>query len=339
MSAAPRVAFLTHGGPDIGLGHVARCLSLARALAADGARGVFLLGMEARVTSAVEAAGFDAVETDWESAAAAAGDLVAALRPEALVVDSYAVSGALLDLLRPLVGQLVAIDDLADRPLPVHTVVNGAAGADHLEYRGGLPETVYLLGPRYALLDAAYAAAPERKTRPSVERVLVTLGGSSHPAALRAVVQAALSLGTAAVDVPVGPFAGEAVADAIGDARVVVHRGISALRPLMLAADVAISGAGMTLYELAATATPVVSVTMAPNQRPNAAAFERAGAALTAGSADHPDLGTIVARHLGRLAADAALREQLGAAGRRVVDGQGASRVARELASMPSPRR
>lgn len=339
MSAAPRVAFLTHGGPAIGLGHVVRSLSLARAFAGDGARVVFLVGREARVASAVEAAGFDALETDWEISGAVARALVAALRPEMLVVDSYAVSGALLDLLRPLVGQLVAIDDLADCPLPVHTVVNGGIDAEHLEYRGGLPETVYLLGPRYALLDPAYAAAPERRTRASVERVLVTLGGGSHPAALRAVVQATLSLGTAAVDVPVGPFADEGVADAIEDVRVVVHRGVSALRSLMLAADLAISGAGMTLYELAATATPIVSLTMAPNQRPNAAAFERAGAALAAGSADHPDLGATVARHLECLGADAALREKLGVAGRRLVDGQGASRVARELASMPSRRR
>jgi len=138
--------------------------------------------------------------------------------------------------------------------------------------------------------------------------------------------------------VAAGPFAGEAAADAIEDARVVVHRGVTALRPLMLAADVAVSGAGMTLYELAATATPTVSVTMAPNQRPNAVAFERAGAALAAGSADHPDLCATVAKHLGALAADVALREKLGAAGRGLVDGQGASRVARELVSMPSPR-
>ena len=338
MNAAPRIAFLTHGGPAIGFGHVARCLALAHALAADGARVVFLVGREARVTSAIEAAGFDTVETDWESAGAAARDLVAALRPEALVVDSYVVSGALLASLRPLVGQLVAIDDLADRPLPVHTVVNGGIDAEHLEYRGGLPETVYLLGPRYALLDPVYAAAPARRTRASVRRVLVTLGGGAHPAALGAAVRAALSLGPAAVDVAVGPFAGEAVADAIEDARVVVHRGVSPLRPLMLAADLAVSGAGMTLYELAATATPIVSLTMAPNQRPNAAAFERAGAMLAAGAADHPDLCATVTRHLGRLFADAELREKLGAAGRRLVDGQGASRVARELASMASPR-
>ena len=37
MTVAPRVAILTHGGPVIGFGHVARCVSLARAFAGDGA--------------------------------------------------------------------------------------------------------------------------------------------------------------------------------------------------------------------------------------------------------------------------------------------------------------
>ncbi|HEY4907947.1 MAG TPA: hypothetical protein VIJ73_00505, partial [Methylomirabilota bacterium] len=66
------------------------------------------------MTRVVAAAGFEVVETDWESAGATARDLVEALRPDALVVDSYSVSGALLETLRPLVGQLVAIDDMAD---------------------------------------------------------------------------------------------------------------------------------------------------------------------------------------------------------------------------------
>lgn len=330
MSAGPRFAFLTHGGPAIGLGHVGRCLSLARALDTVGARVVFLVGREARVTDAVEAAGFDVVETDWERAETAAREAVAGLRPDTLVVDSYAVSSALLDSLRPVVGHLVAIDDIADRPLPVHTVVNGAAGAERLEYRGGLAETVYLLGPHYALLDPVYATAPERRTRHSVERVLVTLGGGSHPAALQAVMRGALSLDTAAVDLVVGPFAGDEAPGVTENARVVVHRRVPMLRTLMLEADVAVSGAGMTLLELAATATPTVFLTLAPNES-NSSAFERAGAALSAGSPGAPDVGAAVALNLKRLAGDPNLRESLGASARRLVDGQGAQRVAQAL--------
>jgi UDP-2,4-diacetamido-2,4,6-trideoxy-beta-L-altropyranose hydrolase len=330
MSEGARVAFLTHGGPAVGLGHISRCLALGRALSAEGARVVFLLGREPRATGAVEAAGFDAVETDWERTAAEARKVVADLRPATLVVDSYAVTGELLDSLRPLTGRLVAIDDIADRPLPVHAVVNGAAGAGGLEYRGGLPETVYLLGPRYALLDAAFGAPPERTTRAVVERVLVTVGGGAQSAALRAAVPAALSLGTVAVDVVVGPFANEWTGGALDDPRVVVHRGLSLLRPLMLAADLAVSGAGMTLLELAATATPTVFLRLAPNES-NGTAFERAGAALPAGFPDAADCRATIALELKRLAGDAVLRESLGSSARRLVDGQGALRVAQAL--------
>ena len=167
----------------------------------------------------------------------------------------------------------------------------------------------------------------------------MTVGGGSHPAAVQAVVRAALSLDTATVDLVAGPFAREGVTDAIENPRMIVHRGVSTLRSLMLAADVAVSGAGMTLLELAATATPTVFLTLAANQRPNAAAFELAGAGVAAGSADHPDLAVTVARCLERLAADAALRERLGAAARRLVDGQGARRVAQEMALLLSLRR
>jgi len=330
MSVPPRVAFLTHGGPAIGLGHVVRCLSLARALAAAGASVSFFAGRGARVAAMIDAAGFDVTEGNWEESPTAARELVAAHRPEMLVVDSYAVTGAMLDTLHPLVGRLVAIDDIADRPLPVHTVINGAAGAGQLDYRGGLPSTEYLLGPRYALLDPAYAEEPARHTRPSVERVLVTLGGGSHPSTLDTICRAVLTLDGVTVDVVAGPLTEAGEADEIADARVVVHRGVSPLRPLMLAADVAVSGAGMTLLELAATATPTVYLMLAPNES-NSTVFERAGAALAAGSSRAPDLSATVALQLKRLAGDAALRESLGMRARRLVDGRGAQRVARAL--------
>ena len=53
----------------------------------------------------------------------------------------------------------------------------------------------------------------------------------------------------------------------------------------------------MTLHELAATATPIVAVSTAGNQRPNFDAFERAGAALGAGAAGDPGLSGAIVLH------------------------------------------
>ena len=109
----------------------------------------------------------------------------------------------------------------------------------------------------------------------------------------------------------------------------VIHRDRFGLRELMLRADLAVSGAGVTLSELAATATPMVAVALADNQRANFEAFTKAGLALGAGAAGDPDLSDAIEETVKRLAGDGALRATMGARGRALVDGHGASRVAR----------
>ena len=82
----------------------------------------------------------------------------------ALVVDSYAFSS---DDLRALGDgrAVVVFDDTADRELPVDLVINGAAGAGRLAYRGDT-RTRYLRGPHYLALGPEFAeAAPRDRAR------------------------------------------------------------------------------------------------------------------------------------------------------------------------------
>lgn len=341
--SALRVAFVTHGDSGIGLGHVTRSLALGRAFATDGAEVRYLVSPDGRVADLLRRASVIAVEIPWEADPRQAFEALAGVGPDIVVVDSYAASPEFLAALRSLSGQVVALDDLADRPLPVHVVVNGGVGAERLSYRGA-PDTVFLLGPRYALVDPGYGAIPSRRAEDPVRRVVVMLGGAPDSAALRAAVAAAdASLDGVTIDVAVGPFAGtrsevEAVRLRAGN-RLVVHRGLAGLRGLMLGADLAIAGAGMTLYELAATATPTIMVAMAENQAANVDAFERAGAALRAGSAGQPDLEAALRSAVQRLVGDPSVRTALAGRARDLVDGHGAPRVAREIASLMPTRR
>lgn len=343
MISAPRVAFITHGGPAIGLGHVSRCLALGRAFAADGADVRFVVNPDRQLTALLQRTSVMAAEVDWEADPGPVFESLAALGPDVVVVDSYGASAEFLSTLRPVAGQVVAVDDLADRPLPVHVVVNGGVAAEALAY-GVVTDAVLLLGPRYALVDPRYAAAPGQSPRGRVQRVFVSLGGGPQPDALATALAAVKALGDNIIaDVALGPFtAGSSELEALtrrSHSRVVVHRDISPLRDLMLAADVAISGAGMTLYELAATGTPTVIVRTADNQRLNVDGFERAGAALSGGSAGDSGLGPALESALRRLAGDPALRATVGGRARQLVDGQGALRVAREIASLIPTRR
>ena len=330
--SAGRIAFVTEGGPTVGLGHLSRCAALCRAAMADGARASFLVPDDSPVTRLLRDAGAEVLRSPWPVDPERAVRSLAALELDVIVVDSYAASSEFLASLRR-VAQVVAVDDMADRPLPVDVVVNGAAGAAELPYERRLG-TIFLLGPQYALLDPSYATAPCRAPADHVSRVLICLGGSQQEdATLAALAAVDRALDGCVVDLVAGPpGVGAGRLDAAAREarnRVVTHRDRFGLRELMLDADLAVSGAGVTLSELAATATPAVAIMLADNQRPSFRAFTRAGVALGAGATGDPDLGDAIEADVKRLAGDAALRAAMGARGRALVDGQGASRVAR----------
>ena len=333
-AAGPRIVLMPDSGPAAGLGHVSRCLALGAAAGALGARVSLLAGEDARAAGLVPAAGIETLAVAGTVTAADALEGLRGAAADVVVVDSYRASPEFFVSLRSAAAQVVAVDDLADRPLPVDVVINGGVAAETLPYRRATG-TRFLLGPRYALLDPRYAAAPTPRGAARVGRVLVSLGGGRHEARLLPVL-AALDAALDGVDVDVvvgrgGDGPRLAAAARASRNRVAIHADAAGLRELIEAADLAISGAGMTLYELAATATPTVMVCMADNQRPNVEAFERAGAALAAGERGDPGLFAVLRSALLRLAADGGLRATLGARGRALVDGQGAARVARAI--------
>jgi UDP-2,4-diacetamido-2,4,6-trideoxy-beta-L-altropyranose hydrolase len=311
MSNALTVAFAVEAGPGVGLGHLRRTQALAAVLRGRGAAVRFLVDGEA------DTAGLATDRLAWTRDSGLACAALAESRPEAVVVDSYGATPALIERLRTVTGCVVVIDDLADRDLPAHLVVNGAFHATQLPYRGA-PDTRFLLGPEYALLDPVFAVEPPRRPRAPLRRVLVTLGGDTPGARLEATVAAVRRAGPeAAIDVAVGPYSTGAVTAGEG---VTVHRGLVSLRALILAADLAVTGGGMTLYECLASETPVVGVCLADNQRANIEGLSRAGVILES----QPSLEAAIRR----LAGDPAQRRAMGVGGRTLVDGRGAERVA-----------
>jgi len=326
-----RIAFVTHGGPTIGLGHLRRCLALATAWAAEGAHVTVLIPPCAVAASIISReGGLDVLAVPWKLRPEEACSGLRQLGPDVVVVDSYDASPELFASLGEVGGCLVAVDDLADRLLPVHVVVNGGIVAEHLPYHRGA-ETLFLLGPRYALVDPRFAEAPEPRAQRQVERLLIALGGGSHADTLTdALAAAEAALGGVEVHVVAGPFT-ELGPDCARRGRIVVHRDPPDMRALMLAAEVAIAGAGVTLYELAATGTPAVVVQMADNQAPNANGFASVGGALLAGVAGQPGLRDSLEAALRRLAGSPSLRAAVAARGRALVDGAGALRAAREI--------
>ncbi len=95
----------------------------------------------------------------------------------------------------------------------------------------------------------------------------------------------------------------------------------------MAEADVAVSAAGSTCWELARMRLPSLLVAVAENQTPLAREMAAAGAAVDLGPVEQLT-ATSIAKELSALCRDQDRRMSQSAAGARLVDGQGAQRVA-----------
>jgi UDP-2,4-diacetamido-2,4,6-trideoxy-beta-L-altropyranose hydrolase len=328
-AAALDVVIRAEGGAAIGLGHLRRCFSIALGLAEIGGRWRFACvnGEAARaVTDQVETIGAPAWSAgDAEEVAAFCARTGAAL----VLVDSYDAADSYLAALRAA-GLRVAVMQDAPRAVPADIVINPAIQAEPPPGAAGR----FLGGVTYMPLRPEFR---DSDTRAGAERngILITVGGSDANGLSAALVDA---VAAAAPGVPItciaGPYFGRAdrLQDAISrvpGARLIVAP--ASMAPLMRAARVAVSGAGQTLYELAACGTPSVAIEIAGNQHPQAIALDRAGVVKLAGAAADPSIPARAASLAAALLNDESACAAMQARGRALVDGKGALRVAQVL--------
>jgi UDP-2,4-diacetamido-2,4,6-trideoxy-beta-L-altropyranose hydrolase len=329
------VAIRANGGDVVGLGHIRRCLSLGQALSRRGATVRFISNSDKAALALIAQHGFDMTPVDLENDVAQTCAALDHYRASALVVDSYEIGANYLVAMRKHVNLLAAIDDIADRHLPVDIIINGAIYAPELVY-DVLPHTILLLGVPYAILRKEFALEVERKIEGPARHFLITVGGSDSMDLTRRLIEWILQERDSVVlDVVVGPFFKDRgkifEAAARQPKQVRVHDNPGDMRSLMLRADLAITGGGQTTYELAATGTPAVAIATAEHQLPNIKALAQAGSLVYAGTADEPELKTKLLTRLGELIDGPQTRRLMSQQGCALVDGRGADRLAEAI--------
>jgi spore coat polysaccharide biosynthesis predicted glycosyltransferase SpsG len=115
---------------------------------------------------------------------------------------------------------------------------------------------------------------------------------------------------------------------------VIFHRQPPAIHELMWAADIAVSGGGQTLYELAVCGTPAVALTLGPDQKRNINGFAEAGFCLPAGAPDEITFEKTLRDQVQTLLESFEIRKQMYQTGIEIVDGRGVVRVADRLLNL-----
>ncbi|WEZ87291.1 UDP-2,4-diacetamido-2,4,6-trideoxy-beta-L-altropyranose hydrolase [Pseudomonas sp. NyZ480] len=337
-----RVLVRADASSTMGVGHIARCLTLANALRERGAQVSFACCLlDGHRREAIEQEGFEVFA--WEQPPQQPGVEpwaadIAALRevlPERagfdwVVVDHYALDARWEQAAR-VVAQLVAvIDDLADRAHVADLLLDQNFNASEALYAPLLTPTCRrLLGPRYALVRPALQQ-PAITIAPQARRVLVSFGGFDVAGMLPKTLQALSCI----EDVQVTCIAGVGHPQRGMLAQLCsmrpgweLHAYVDDLPARMAASDVFIGAGGGTTWERAALGLPSLCVSVADNQRANAQAMARAGMHLYLGDAAHVDVPAL-RQAIGLLLDNQALRQSFAERSRALVDGRGAQRMA-----------
>jgi UDP-2,4-diacetamido-2,4,6-trideoxy-beta-L-altropyranose hydrolase len=192
-----------------------------------------------------------------------------------------------------------------------------------------------LAGPRYAILSTDYALQGERILRKKANRLLISCGGSD-PKNLTLRILKGIKRVTERLDIRVicGPLFNSKLIGELRDLvklsshQIEVVNAPSTLVEHMIWCDVAIAASGLIKYELAATATPSILVSIDKSHDIINQAFTLIGSTVDLGC--EFDSQTI-AESLAMLLGNYDLRLAMSTAGRAAVDGHGAGRVVDDI--------
>ncbi len=341
-SVAKALVIRADAGPEIGTGHVMRCLALAQAWQDAGGHAIFAMAtevpnLEDRLKSEGMENAYLPVEPGSSDDAIATGNLAREMGAAWVVVDGYHFIANYQRRIKESGMQLLFIDDCGHTDhYYADIVLNQNIYAQEGLYADREPYTRLLLGTRYALLRREFLKWKKwNRDIPGVgRRILVTMGGSDPGNISLKVIKAiqALDIQDLEVKIVIGPSNSHAasLADAVHCSLFTVHRSVENIPELMAWADLAVSAAGSTCWELAFMRLPALLLVVADNQNCVADRLEVAGAAINLGrqSAVSPPE---VSRALLRLLRDRGEREAMARSGRNLVDGEGAARVVKCL--------
>lgn len=329
------------GGAAIGLGHVRRCLSVAKALRDREGFGVrFAMNDDALALEPVRAAGFGidilppgVKEIDWLLS------LAETHKPVATLLDIRTdLSAASVMRLKGADTLVAVIDDGSPRRLAADaSFYPPVPQVFALNWEGAEAEPY--VGWEWVVLGHE-AMPPFARREGGRPRILVSMGGTD-PQGLTARAARALAAlqPTFDVTVVVGPGAEARTESEIARIapRFSMVRSPNDLPKLMSEADLGVISFGVTAYELAALGVPAVYLALTEDHALSASAFERAGMGVSLGVASRVgegDVGEVVSE----LLADPAHLRAMGAAGRMNVDTRGALRIAAHVRRMVDER-
>ena len=335
-------------GPEIGVGHIMRCLSVADVLKKQEEIVFFSANEYAR--RIVNDRGFECfvLGTDYRNMQEEVGVLKETdyyKKSCSIVVDSYYVTDDYFKEIREN-KKLVYFDDYMEQAYSTDAIINYNIFADIEKYkeiyRNISKATKFILGPMYAPLRKEFSGRKQITVEDKVSNVLILAGGADPchvEKGLTDVIKEECS-GKERTGIQyhfvVGALSEDydylREAECAFPSVIKLYRDVKDMRSLMQQSDMAVSAAGSTLYELCACGVPTITYVSADNQKKAENAFVYQKLMLSAGDArEGNNFFLRLSKCIKELASDVSLRRVLADRGAQIVDGKGATRISNEI--------
>ena len=271
-----RVVFRVEGEPNIGLGHVMRCMALAQSLVKCGHEVFFVMSQSSQH--------FCLNRADWVGATLCIPQLHKTAEPEWLaqqcidlradwlVLDGYQFSQDYRHRLQSHKFKLAVFDDMNNSgALCADIVINGALNAALLDYQLTAPKALLAIGNNYQVLRQEFLQLTDKKY--STRKSLTLMFGGSDPSNLT--LRALQVLHKVHATMPITIITGAAYAQ-LHDLTELIKSSTLELTHLhdcqnmaaiLVNTKLALSAAGGSQFELLACATPSILVVVADNQK------------------------------------------------------------------------
>jgi UDP-2,4-diacetamido-2,4,6-trideoxy-beta-L-altropyranose hydrolase len=363
MSAIPPlIAIRADASSLIGSGHVRRCQSLAEALLDQGATVLFVVRAGMSGEALFDGRAFDAVflppctepaavlnddpahahwlGANWQDDAADTLELLGECEVAAVIVDHYALDARWHETVSMGLGcPIVAIDDLADRPLAVAMIVDHNHADSHAcKYAVANRHASPIFGgPRFALLGRCFQSAPRNPAAAEVRSIGIFMGGIDRDNYSERAVRGLR--GVADFNGPLeivstrsNPNLASLLRLAERDGRCRVSLDLPDLAGFFGRHDLHIGAGGGATWERCCVGAPSLAVIVADNQRQVLDPLARLDVLAVT---ERPEPDEVAIGASARALIDSpALRRRMSHNAKGLVDGWGCARVAREILSL-----
>ncbi len=256
-------------------------------------------------------------------------------KPRVAVLDGYGFGCREQSALQDAGIPTLIVDDYGHATeYPARWILNQNAFASEKPYARRGKDSALLVGSRYALIREEFFEwlAWKREIPARAARVLITIGGSDPYNLSLRIVEALASARVPNLEIILVVGGGNPHLQAlrVGVERsglsIKIEQNVSDMPGLMAWADLGISGAGGTSYELCYMGLPALLFVISENQKQVAAELSGCGAAVHAGWAGDFDKSKFV-EELNALIDSQEMRQAISDRARTLVDGLGADRV------------